>query len=85
MTATTTRYRVTFTRIGRNHAVAPLETEAATLEDLAYAVGRYALPHLGSREIAVTVDDEIRDGCIVVGGVRSAGTFRFERIPAATT
>lgn len=78
-TATVTNYRVTFDRIGRNHAVPPLETEAANADALAEKVYRYGRCHLGSRDVEVTVDlDAMRGGFLC--GFQSGGRFTIESI-----
>jgi hypothetical protein len=49
-------YRVKFDRIGRNHYVPDLLTEARDFDHLSEQVYRYARPHLASSDVDVTID-----------------------------
>jgi hypothetical protein len=62
-----TQYTVTFRRVGRNHDVAPLTTEAGDADQLAEQIHRHARPHLRSRDIEVHVDLEQMRGQILAG------------------
>lgn len=72
-----TRLLVTFERIGRNHAVPPLEADVDGPLHLADLVLGYARPHLMSSEVEVHVDLTARTGHITVGGFRNAGAFKI--------
>jgi hypothetical protein len=79
-------YRVTFTRIGRNHSVAPLDVSAVDGPNhLAKLIFDYARPHLGSRDVDVVLEEDMRSGWIFVGGFRTAGTFMIEAVPEIDT
>lgn len=69
-----TSYRVTFKRIGRNHAVPDLVTKAADADDLAVAVHKYARKHLASRNYNVAVDLGEGTGFIACG-MHNGGEF----------
>lgn len=71
-------YHVKFERIGRNHDVKPLCTEASDEDALAEAIFRYAKPKLASREVEVTVDLVAGTGFITAGGFHVAGRFTVE-------
>lgn len=76
MTTTSTRiFVIEFDRIGRNHDVPALHTEAADGEAIANAVYDHARPHLASREIEVFVNLDEKRGHILVGGMRPGGNF----------
>lgn len=87
-TATPT-YRVTFDRIGRNHNVEPLDLLGADklrpdqlADSFAAAIHRYALTHLGSRDVEVHVDlteDLARGDGVILCGFRPGGAFTVER------
>lgn len=77
-------YRVLFDRIGRDHDIAPLIARAATADELAEVIYRYARPHLRSTHVDVSVDLDQMRGAVVVGGVRPGGDFTIEheQLPA---
>jgi hypothetical protein len=70
-------YRVTFSRIGRNHDVPPLVTVASSADELAEVIYDYARPHLRSRDVEVYVDLEKQNGGILCG-FNSGGMFTIE-------
>ena len=67
-------YKVTFDRIGRNRAVAPLETKAANGDHLCDRIMKYARPHLRSRDIGIHLDMDAGKGGIICG-FHSGGEF----------
>lgn len=69
-------YTVEFDRIGRNHHVPPLTTEAADAQELAERIYRHGRPHLGSRDMQAIVDLETMTGSFLCG-FRTGGTFRI--------
>lgn len=73
--STTTSYRVKFDRIGRNHYVPDLVTDARDLDALAERIYRYARPHLMSADVDVHVAGG--RGHIFCGW-NTGGTFTFE-------
>ena len=82
-------YRVTFDRIGRNHAVPELTTTAADLDDLAENVHDYARRYLVSNDYEVSVrgaedveEVEVSDKGKVYIGWGRYGTGTFEEVPA---
>ncbi|MBM0274107.1 hypothetical protein [Micromonospora tarensis] len=80
LAAQATRYRVEFTRVGRNHNVPPLETDPVDGPNhLAEVIYRYATPHLRSREVDVVVDLTKGTGYILCGW-NNGGTFTVTRI-----
>ena len=74
--ACTTRYRVTFERIGRVQAVAPLEVEASTADWLAQTIHAAAARHLPSRTF---------ESCSTRPEADAAGLAAHMRMPAAET
>jgi hypothetical protein len=72
-------YKVSFTRIGRQHDVAPLVVEADGPNHLAKLIFDYARPKLGSRDIDVSLEENMGSGWIFAG-VRTAGTFTIEAV-----
>jgi hypothetical protein len=74
----TTRYRVTFERIGRVQAVAPLEVEASSPDWLAQTIHAAAARHLPSRTFEVVLDVGAGRGYLLAGGRRNAGSFTVE-------
>lgn len=77
-------YRCVFDRIGRNHDVAPLTAEVRTAEQLADKVLYYARPHLASSDVDVWVNTVEMRGLIVVGAVRTGGSFVIEAVEPDT-
>lgn len=83
----TTRYRVTYARVGRhggrNGSAAPgqLTLDAVDADDLARQVRADARRYLASREVEVEVDLDAGTGQILAG-FRNAGTFTLEQLPA---
>lgn len=75
---TTTTYRVTFERIGRDRP-SPLVVTASDGDDLARQIHKYARKHLRSRDYAVDVDLEERTGFITCG-VHSGGNFTIAEL-----
>ncbi|MEV0608088.1 hypothetical protein AB0I61_17155 [Polymorphospora rubra] len=74
------RYRIEFTRIGRNRNVPALETEPIDGPNhLAEVIYQYARRHLGSRGVEVDVDLEAGTGQIFCG-FHSGGTFTISPI-----
>jgi hypothetical protein len=76
----TTRYRVTFERIGRVQAVAPLEVDAATADWLAQTIHAAAARQLPTRTFEVVLDVGAGRGYLLAGGRRNAGSFTVEVI-----
>jgi hypothetical protein len=73
----TTRYIVTFDRIGRTRPERPVAFDVDGADDLAAAIWKHARPHLGSRDVEVVVDlDESRGG--IYAGFRPVGPFTIE-------
>jgi hypothetical protein len=72
-------YRVTFERIGRNHAVPPLTTAATGADDLAEQIHSYARPHLRSHDYAVEVDLGEGKG-FIAAGFHSGGNFTIATV-----
>lgn len=70
-------YLVQFDRIGREHEPPPLVTLRVDLAHLADDILRHARHFLGSSDVEVFLDDASRTGRIVVGQVRTAGTFTY--------
>jgi len=60
-------YLCDFERIGRNHAVPPLEIEATDADELAFHVYTYSRRFLASHDIVVSVDLEEGRGFINAG------------------
>ena len=71
------KYKVTFDRIGRNHAVPAAAFEVESTDDLAYQVHEYARGFLISRDYQVTVEES--RGCIEGGRF---GAFTIEEVEA---
>lgn len=86
-----TTYRVTFDRIGRNHDVPPLDTEATNADTLASAIYDYARPHLLSRDLEVDLflpDPDLPAGVpdgggVILCGFQSGGGFTIARLDGA--
>lgn len=74
-----TRYCVTFTRIGRNHNVLPLVAAADDADQLADLIYRYAFPRLRSQDVDVVVDLDAMRGDILCG-FQSGGSFTIEAL-----
>lgn len=73
----TTRYIVTFDRIGRTRPERPVAFDAEDGDALAWAIHKHVRPHLGSREVSVVVDlDDMRGG--IYAGFRPVGPFTIE-------
>lgn len=60
-------YKVTFDRIGRNRAVAPLVAAVEGEADLCRKIRAHARPHLRSRDFDVFADVEKGTGFIACG------------------
>ena len=79
-------YTVKFERIGRNHNIAPLVTDAADLNDLAEKIHRYARPHVLSRDYAVELNCVDGDGeGFIACGFHCAGDFSISVTPSPDT
>lgn len=78
--STAARYRVTFERVGRATAVAPLEVEASSADWLAQLIHGAAARHLASRTFEVVLDLDGGRGYLLAGGCRNAGSFTVEVI-----
>lgn len=76
-----TTYRVTFDRIGRNHAVPPLVAEAADLDSLTHAIYHYARARLRSQDVSVQLDASGERGAILCG-FHNGGQFTVEQVAA---
>lgn len=61
------KYRVNFTRLGRNHNPQPLECAAADADELAEQVFKHAKKSLASSWFEVVVDLETMKGSIEYG------------------
>lgn len=78
-------YRVVYERVGRHGgnggtpAPRPLTVNATDPDDIALLVYRDVRRFVGSREIEVRVDLDTLRGTVVVGWIRTAGTFTLER------
>lgn len=72
-------YKVSFTRIGRHHDVAPLVAEADGPNHLSKMIFDYARPKLGSRDITVVLEEDMGSGWIFAG-IRTASTFTIEAV-----
>ncbi|SDI40446.1 hypothetical protein SAMN05421505_1497 [Sinosporangium album] len=79
MTATATRYRVVYDRIGREHDVAPQHTTANGPEELADRITAHARPHLLSEDVQTAVDLVAMAGTIYAGE-HPAGCFTLEEL-----
>ena len=77
--AETTRYRVTFERIGRGARGLTQDWEAVDADDLASIIYGFARKHLASSEYSVLVDLETMRGSIEAGRF---GTFTIAAVPA---
>lgn len=83
-------YVVTFYRIGarggRNGTTppSPLTVTAIDGDDIAEAVGRYALQYLGSQDVEVHVNTELRRG-LITAGMHTAGAFTYQPTTPETT
>ena len=76
-------YTVKFERIGRNHSIAPLVTDAVDLNDLAEKIHSYARPHLRSRDYGIELNcvDGEGEGFIYCG-FHSGGDFSISVAPS---
>lgn len=73
-TDTDTTYLITFTRIGRNHNVAPLLARVRDADHLAEVIHTYARPFLLSGDIEIVVNLDKQLG-LIVSGFQSGGSF----------
>lgn len=72
------KYRIEFDRIGRNHSIEPLITEAKSGGDLAKEIWAYAKPYLRSRDVDINLD--IRKGTgFIVCGMHNGGEFTIKK------
>lgn len=74
-----TQYRVEFTRIGQDHNVAPLVTEAADRTELALNIGEYVNSSRTAQRnrevIGGDVHDDMRGGYLLSEAGEDYGTF----------
>lgn len=72
-------YRVTFDRIGRDRNAPELVATADGPNHLADLILSHARPFLGSRDVSVAFEEDMRSGWIFCG-VRTGGTFTIEAV-----
>jgi hypothetical protein len=73
------RYRVTFDRIGRNHAIEPQIIGAADADDMAFKLLKIGRRYMASRYIDVYLDMDQGTG-MFLAGFHNGGTFKFELV-----
>lgn len=69
-------YVITFERIGRNRAVAPLTAKVEGEADLCRAIRTHARPHLRSADFDIMLDEESNSGWLACG-MHNGGDFTY--------